>query len=101
LSWYGSDGGFDEAYLYFMILTIILPFKGLSYIYGVVITTFSKEYTKLYIQILIALVSIGLNIIFVSQYGIIASCWISVFSEVLLFCCYYYFSYIYQKRLVC
>ena len=63
-----------------MILTIILPFKGLSYIYGVVITTFSKEYTKLYIQILIALVSIGLNIIFVSQYGIIASCWISVFS---------------------
>ncbi|MBQ7074335.1 polysaccharide biosynthesis C-terminal domain-containing protein [bacterium] len=64
------------------------------------ITALSKEYTRLYIQIFIALLALGLNFLFVPQYGIYASCFILLLSEILLLVLYGFFARKYMKQIL-
>lgn len=99
LSFYGTNGEFISSYSYLLILLRILPIKALSYLFWNLITALSKEYTRLYIQIFIALLALGLNFLFVPQYGIRASCFILLLSEILLLGFYGFFARKYMKKL--
>lgn len=100
LSFYGTNGEFISSYSYLLILLRILPIKALSYLFWNIITALSKEYTRLYIQIFIALLALGLNFLFVPQYGIYASCFILLLSEILLLVLYGFFARKYMKQIL-
>ena len=52
------------------ILSIILIFKSLSYVFGNALTAMSKEYTRLYVQVFIAIINVSCALYFIPRYGI-------------------------------
>jgi O-antigen/teichoic acid export membrane protein len=52
------------------ILSVILIFKSLSYVFGNALTAMSKEYTRLYVQVFIAIINVSGALYFIPRYGI-------------------------------
>ena len=97
LRFYGKE--FVESYKYLLPLLIILPFKSLSYVFGNSLTALSKEYTRFYIQVFVALLSVILNIVLIPQYWIYAVCLTICISEFVLMVSYSMFVGKYTKQL--
>lgn len=73
-------------------LSIILIFKSISYVYWNWLTAMSKEYTRLYIQIFIAVINVSANFILIPRFGILWAAYSLLISEILLMFAYVYFT---------
>lgn len=65
------------------ILSVILIFKSLSYVFGNALTAMSKEYTRLYVQVFIAIINVSCALYFIPRYGINWAAYALVIAE----CC--------------
>ncbi len=92
-----------EAYLaadiLLKILSAIVIFKSLSYVYGTGLTTISKEYTRLYIQIGIAIINVWANLILIPKHWPLGAAYSLAIAEVCLFLSYRFFVYKYTRKL--
>lgn len=67
---YWSDFTDSDTIDVMKILSIILIFKSISYVFGNALTAMSKEYTRLYIQVIIAILNISCALLFIPLYWI-------------------------------
>jgi O-antigen/teichoic acid export membrane protein len=74
------------------ILSIILIFKSISYVYWNWLTAMSKEYTRLYIQIFIAVINVSANLVLIPRFGILWAAYSLLISEVFLMFAYVFFT---------
>jgi len=81
------------------VLSAIIIVKSLSYVYGGGLTALSKEYTRLYIQIGIAVINIGANLILIPKFGPIGAAYSLAIAEVCLMLSYRWSVYRYIKRI--
>jgi len=80
------------------ILSIILIFKSISYVYWNWLTAISKEYTRLYIQIFIAVLNVSANLLLIPRFGIMWAAYSLLISEIFLMFAYVYFTKKYIKK---
>ena len=81
------------------ILSVILIFKSISYVYWNWLTAISKEYTRLYIQIFIAALNVSANLILIPRFGIMWAAYSLLISEIFLMLAYFYFTKRYIKKI--
>ena len=71
--WWLVTAVYGHAYqgtiIMFKLLSFWVVIKSVSYVYGTWLTTFSKEYTRLWTQVFAAIVNVLLNIILIPLYG--------------------------------
>lgn len=90
--WWVIVSVYGQAYqgtvIMFKLLSFWVVLKSVSYVYGTWLTTFSKEYTRLWTQIFAAIVNVVLNIFLIPVYGYVG-CVISLLvTEMCLLICY-------------
>jgi len=90
---------FVETDILLKILSAIVIFKSLSYVYGAGLTALSKEYTRLYIQIGIAIINIVAIVILVPVYGPLGAAYSLAIAEVCLMLSYRFYVYRYIKAI--
>lgn len=64
------------------ILSIILIFKSMSYVFGNSLTAMSKEYTRLYIQIWVGIINTCCAIFLIKNYNVIWAAYSLLISEI-------------------
>gem|GEM_PF-5106353 len=94
---YGPE--FIDTDIILKILSAIIIVKSLSYVYGGGLTALSKEYTRLYIQIVIAIINVGANLILIPKFGYLGAAYSLVIAEVCLCVTYRVRVYRYMRRI--
>jgi len=90
---------FVETDILLKILSAIVIFKSLSYVYGAGLTALSKEYTRLYIQIGIAVINIAANLILIPKFGPLGAAYSLAIAEVCLMLSYRWSVYRYIRKI--
>ena len=71
--WWVITFVYGQAYqgtiIMFKLLSFWVVIKSVSYVYGTGLTTFSKEYTRLWTQVVAAIVNVALNFLLIPVYG--------------------------------
>ena len=80
------------------ILSIILIFKSMSYVFWNSLTAMSKEYTRLYIQICVAIINVWGAIYLITTYSIIWAAYALLISEICLMLLYVIFTRYHIKK---
>jgi len=81
------------------VLSAIVIVKSLSYVYGGGLTALSKEYTRFYIQIGIAIINVAANLILIPKFGPIGAAYSLAIAEVCLMLTYRFYVYRYIRKI--
>ena len=74
------------------ILSIILIFKSLSYVFGNALTAMSKEYTRLYVQVFIAIINVSCALYLIPKYWINWAAYSLIIAECCIMIWYWLFT---------
>lgn len=80
------------------ILSVILIFKSMSYVFWNSLTAMSKEYTRLYVQVWVAIINICWAIFLIKQYSIMWAAYSLLISEICLMIWYAFFTKYHIKK---
>lgn len=94
---YGAD--YLSTDMLLKILSVVVIVKSCSYVYGAWLTALSKEYTRLWIQIGIAIINVGANILLIPRFWPMWAAYSLVIAEVCLFIVYRIFLYKYIRNI--
>jgi len=89
---YGTEFTDTNTIHIMRILSIILIFKSLSYVFGNALTAMSKEYTRLYVQIFIAIINVSCALYFIPRYGINWAAYSLIIAEFCIMIWYWLFT---------
>ena len=81
------------------ILSIILIFKSMSYVFWNSLTAISKEYTRLYVQIWVGIINTCCAIFLIKNYGVLWGAYSLLISEVCLMIWYAIFTKYHVQKL--
>lgn len=74
------------------ILSIILIFKSLSYVFGNALTSMSKEYTRLYVQVFVAIINVSIALYCIPRFWINWAAYALIIAEFCIMAWYWLFT---------